>query len=49
MTINEETGEISIETHDRGIEGTYNVEIKASSSVPTDFNNNEFITMESTL
>ena len=44
MTIDEETGVISIETHNRDAADIYEVEIRASSLIPVDFNNLESIT-----
>ena len=47
MTIDEKTGVISIETHNRDAADIYEVEIRASSLIPVDFNNLESVTKES--
>ena len=44
MSIDENTGVISIESHNRDAADIYEVEIRASSLVPVDFNNLESIT-----
>ena len=47
MTIDDTTGEIAIQTDDRSQDGTYSIDIKAQITVPTDFSNTEFQTLES--
>ena len=42
MTIDETTGEIAIQTHDRSADDTYIVATRAHISVPTDYRNTRF-------